>query len=437
MELYDRELEQKKSQIPMIIGICITILVIITILIIFGIIYLRNSITTIQIDGTRNSEIEEIFYFESTEEGQELYLPIIRISQFLGYEGYNGDYKDKSEDRTKCHVISEDETAMFTLNSDTLIKVTEDSETEYIQLDKETFEKDGELYTTIEGIEKAFNVSFYYDEDFKNISIYTMDYLIQYYTTRLGIEEYSTNFADKKAIFENMIIIEANNQYGVINAENGNSILETKYEEISYIPATTDFLVRSNGKYGIVTKNAETMVRTVYDEIKAINYQKELYLVKQNNTYGIINVNGEVIIEPDYKQIGLDISRYAQNGVDNGYILLDEIIPVKNENDLWGFFNIQGEKIVDFKYTGVGCQSTPVNNSYPTLVIPSYKIIVVQANEYYNLINIQGEELVPENIVDSIYLRTNTATGQNQFYMTSNDGTRVANIEEWLASIGE
>ena len=123
--------------------------------------------------------------------------------------------------------------------------------------------------------------------------------------------------------------------------------------------------------------------------------------------------------------------------MDNGYILLDEIIPVKNENDLWGFFNIQGEKIVDFKYTGVGCQSTPVNNSYPTLVIPSYKIIVVQANEYYNLINIQGEELVPENIVDSIYLRTNTATGQNQFYMTSNDGTRVANIEEWLASIGE
>lgn len=437
MELYDNVVEQKKSQIPMIIGICITILVIITVLIIFGIIYLKSSIMTIQIDGQRNTDLEEIFYIESSENGQELYIPIIRIAQFFGYEGFTGDYKNKSEDKSKCHVTSENETAMFIKDSDTLTKITKDSEYEYVKLDKPVFEKDGELYTTKDGIEKAFNVLFSTDADFKNIEIYTIDYLVDYYAGQYSIETYSTNFADKKAIIEGMLIIEENGQYGVINITNKKYVLEAKYEEISYLPATTDFLVKSNGKYGILTKEAKIKVKTIYDEIKVIDNQKGLYLVKQNNAYGIINLDGEVVIEPEYKQIGIDISRYAQNGVENSYILLDEIIPVKNDQNLWGFFNINGEKIVDFKYTGVGCQSTPVSNSYPAVVIPSYKIIVVQTNKTYNLISIDGKEQIPGDIVDAVYLKTNISTGQNQFFMTSNNNTKVRNIEEWLANIGE
>lgn len=437
MELYDNVVEQKKSQIPMIIGICITILVIITVLIIFGIIYLKSSIMTIQIDGQRNTDLEEIFYIESSENGQELYIPIIRIAQFFGYEGFTGDYKNKSEDKSKCHVTSENETAMFIKDSDTLTKITKDSEYEYVKLDKPVFEKDGELYTTKDGIEKAFNVLFSTDADFKNIEIYTIDYLVDYYAGQYSIETYSTNFADKKAIIEGMLIIEENGQYGVINITNKKYVLEAKYEEISYLPATTDFLVKSNGKYGILTKEAKIKVKTIYDEIKVIDNQKGLYLVKQNNAYGIINLDGEVVIEPEYKQIGIDISRYAQNGVENSYILLDEIIPVKNDQNLWGFFNINGEKIVDFKYTGVGCQSTPVSNSYPAVVIPSYKIIVVQTNKTYNLISIDGKEQIPGDIVDAVYLKTNISTGQNQFFMTSNSNTKVINIEEWLTSIGE
>lgn len=85
---------------------------------------------TIQIDGQRNTDLEEIFYIESSENGQELYIPIIRIAQFFGYEGFTGDYKNKSEDKSKCHVTSENETAMFIKDSDTLTKITKDSEYE-------------------------------------------------------------------------------------------------------------------------------------------------------------------------------------------------------------------------------------------------------------------------------------------------------------------
>lgn len=438
MELYDGVGEQKKSQVPMIIGICIAILLVITVLIICGIIYLKSSITTVQIDGVRNSEIEEIFYFESNDEGQQLYMPILRTAKFLNYEGYNGDYKDKSEDKTKCHVTNENETAMFTLKSNMLIKINnETEEKEYIQLDKEVFEINGELYTTVEGIEKAFNVMFYSDENYKNIDIFTMEYLIQYYATKLNLEEYTASFSDQKAIFENMLIIEENNKYGVINATSGESILETKYEQISYLPATTDFIVKSNNKYGIVSKNAEIKIKTVYDEIKTIDYQKGLYLVKQNNAYGIVTLTGTVVIAPEYKQIGIDSQKYSQNGVDNKYILLDEIIPVQNTEGLWGLFNTKGNKIVDFKYTSIGCQSTPISNSYPTVVIPSHKIIVVQKDQKYNLVTLQGEELIEGYILDSVYIKINAETEENEFYMTANNNTKVMNVEEWLTNMGK
>ncbi len=437
MELYDEEKEQIKSKVPLIISICIAILVVITIIVIAGILYLKGSITTIKIDGVRNTEIEDIMYVESTEQGMQLYIPIIKMARFLGYEGFNGDYKIKSEDKTKCHVKSNNETAMFTLNSDMLVKITEDSENEYVKIDKPVFEKNGELYTTVDGIEKAFNVLFSHDDQYKNINIYSMQFLLTYYATKQNLVDYSTEFADQKAIFEDMIIIQNNKQFGVINAVTGKSVLETKYDEIKYLPVTGDFLIKSNAKYGILAKDASVIIKAIYDEIKVMDNQNGLYLIKRNNAYGVVDIKGKVVIEPEYKQIGINIDKYAQNGVENQYVLLDEIIPIKNDKDLWGFFNIKGERITDFKYTNIGCQSSKATNSYPALVIPSYKIIVIQADKNYNLVTTKGEEIIAGNILDSVYLRTDASTGENKFYMTSNNNTKVINIDDWLKSIGQ
>ena len=436
MELYDENVEQKKSKVPMIIGISIAILVVITILIIYGIIYLKNSITTIKIDGVQTSGMEELLYIDESEDGLQLYMPIVKMSKFLGYEGYKGDYKNKSEDKNKCHVISENETAMFTVDSDMLIKISKDSEYEYVKIDKPVFEKDGELYTTIDGIQKAFNISFSTDKKFKNINIYSMDFLIKHYASQLKIKEFSTNYTDKKAVLEGMmIIIENRKEYGVVNIK-GETILETKYESISYLPTTTDFLVKSNGKYGIVNKEAEVKVRAVYDEIKVLDNKNGLYVVKQNNTYGIVDIDGKVIIEPEYKQIGINnIEKYEQNGIESRYILLDEKIPIQNSDGLWGIFNLKGEKITEFQYTGIGCEVTPASNSYPVLTIPSSKIIVVQKNRKYNLLKDSGELVFPEYILDSVYLKSNTATEENEFFMTTSNNTKVTNVEQWLENM--
>ena len=146
MELYEEQSAKNiNPKMPKVIGICIVILIILTIAIIYGIVYLKGIILTVKVDEVKNSNIEQILYFKDNDKTK-LYIPIRKIAKFLGYEDYRGDYKIKSEDDTKCYVKNDYEIAMFSMDSNTLIKTRGDSDYEYIQLDEKVFEKDGELY---------------------------------------------------------------------------------------------------------------------------------------------------------------------------------------------------------------------------------------------------------------------------------------------------
>lgn len=444
MELYEEVEKKEKSKLPMIIGICLIVLIVIIIAIIGGIVYLKGSIMKITIDGQKNNEIEQskLLYIPE-EDSTKLYIPIREIAKYFNYEDYRGDFIAKSEDDTKCYVKNENEVAMFTKDSNNLIIKRDDSDFEYITLDEKVFEKDGKLYTTPNGIEKAFNTLFEYDAGKKNIQIYTMNYLNQVYSKKQKIDgetvELSEVYSDQKAIFENMMVIIKDKQYGVINAETGEAVLENKYEEIKYLPATSDFLVKSNGKYGIIGKDKTAKVRVTYDEIKIMDNKNGLYLVKQNSLYGVVDTKGKVILQPEYKQIGVDMAKYSESGIENQYVLLDELIPVENSEGLWGIFGIKGNKIRDFEFSGIGCannEAAQTSNSYPAVVIPSYKILIVEKNKRYNLMTTSGEELVNNYVLENVYMKSNTETGENTFYMAYNNNKKLMSVEEWLASTG-
>ena len=113
MELYEEVENTKKSKLTMIIGICIAVLIVLTILIICGIIYLNGAVMRITVDGQSKNAIEQILYITENST-DELYIPIRAIAKYLNYEDYRGDYKIKSEDSTKCYVKNENEIAMFT-----------------------------------------------------------------------------------------------------------------------------------------------------------------------------------------------------------------------------------------------------------------------------------------------------------------------------------
>ena len=65
------------------------------------------------------------------------------------------------------------------------------------------------LYTTAEGIQEAFNVSFTYDQETNRVTIFTLPYLVQFYTPYAldyGYAEISETFANQKAILDLSLI---------------------------------------------------------------------------------------------------------------------------------------------------------------------------------------------------------------------------------------
>ena len=163
--------------------------------------------------------------------------------------------------------------------------------------------------------------------------------------------------------------------------------------------------------------------------------KNKLFLVKQEKLYGVLDSSGNTVIEPDYEQVGIsNVSTFSENGIENQYVLLDQLIPLK-KNSLWGFYNISGKQITEFKYTGVGCTTSKLVNTYPVLTVPSYNIIIVEKDKLFNLMGIDGSEKIQSFVLDSVYMKTNAATSENTYFMTYNGNTD--NIEERLQALGE
>ena len=211
-------------------------------------------------------------------------------------------------------------------------------------------------------------------------------------------------------------------KYGVINLTTGNPILEIKYERITYIPEKKVFLVTMNNKVGIIDDNGKEVIRAEYDELVPIDKEEELYLVKNNGFYGVINGQGKTIIHLEYSQIGIDITNFEKNKLKTGYVLLNKLIPVK-QSDKWGFFDKKGNKVTEIIFNGIGCNIEDDKvEEYGLVVIQNQKhnIIVVQRDNSYNLINLEGKELLQSPITKA-YMKI--VSGNPVYYMNIEDKT--------------
>ena len=157
---------------------------------------------------------------------------------------------------------------------------------------------------------------------------------------------------------------------------------------------------------------------------------------RENNLYGIVKTTGDVLLSSSFQQIGVDSNSFKENRLENQYILVNELIPVKY-NNMWGFYNTKGERITDFSFVDVGCKESKVTNTYPVVEIPSLNLIVVKTDKTsYNLINRKGTIRIGAPL-NTVYLKTDASTGKNTYYMTyggTSDITR--DIEEFFASMG-
>ena len=462
---YD-EIEEKKMKInrlKKIIIVSIIILSFLAALLVALIIYKKDnpSYITTYIDKVEVSDFDKIIDIQTDENGEtKFYIPIRQFSSYLNavnkdfeYEDFDGEFDIKTENTDSCHILREgQEVTVYTKGSKTIYKKnlqTKNSEYEEYTIDKDIFMNNDMLYASQDGIEKGYNVAISYNQKKKIINIYTLDYLTKQQSQILknkpfgnyGVFDYEIdNLNNNKSLFEDVLIVKAssNGKYGLLSGDYKNLILEPKYDEINYIPDSKTFSVESNGKVGLFDKFGTRKIALEYDSITSMGKNSNLYVVKTNNQYGVVNANknesDKTIIYPEYDQIGIDITDFSYNGVKNGYILLDELIPVKQGN-LWALYDKNGKQVSNgFKYTDIGCTRIKTgNNIYSVVQIPEAKVLIVcDQSKKYGFMDLNGNDNIVAFVLDRIYIKT--SEGKDSYWMSiiSNGEEIERNVFDYL-----
>lgn len=432
----DYQVTKKKPKKNLASKIILIAIIILTILLI-GLIALRLTIkpvakTKLELDGNINNDILQML--EIQEDGSTL-IPIRDIAKSFGYNSFNGDYIEKSEDINKCYVESDNEIAIFSKDSNKIYKVKpNETEYEYYYIDDPVVSKNGKLYTTMDGISKAFNVDFSYNQEKNTYKIQTLDYLINAFNTQLveiGYQGTSEEFDDKKSVLENVLIVQdEKSKYGLYDISKQKEILEVKYDEIEYIPNMEVFLTKSNNKYGIVSKTGTENIKRVYDDIELIDKDAKLFKVKKDNKFGIVNLSGKEITDITYDAIGIDNANFKNNDIKSKYILVGKVIPIMKDK-LYGFVDTNGKIISECKYDSLGYIASTNKDAENLLVIPGYNVIVACKDKKYILVNSSGEELYDGNSFDEVYMKTEG--NDKKYYLVLNGKTYDA--EDQLSKI--
>ena len=427
---WDVEEQKKKNNgdlTPKIL-IAIMIFLVIIIAIIAVLLYVINSSTfKLSIDN-KNVKVSEKFI---KTESNTTYINIQELSRMLGYEYHSGEYKVYSSDSDKCYVKSDKETASFYLNSDKIRKLKVDEITndyEECSCSNNIITINNEFYAPIDAMERAFNVTITVSEN--NMNITTLTALINSAEKSLNKNQdekiYSslsdTTFENQKALLYGYIIASKADSglYSVISLNTGKEIVPDKYNNITFLENTKEFLVTNNlDKMGIIDENGQNKIEQLYDSIKVINSNPKLYLVGLNEKYGVINESGDNIIYTEYDMIGINNSEGQYPDLKNQYILLDKLIPVK-KNNKYGLYDIEGTMLLDFKYDGIGCNITSVelNESSksvtPIIIIKECNGLVIKNGENYDLYLADEEKLISLKVSSIYSVKEN---GQTNYYM--------------------
>ena len=408
----DINYNKKKSNTKKIMAIIIVLIVLLLIVIIGLVVwmfYLQSQMLKVSIDGRAMTTIPSgLFVFEDNT----VYTAIKDFASYVNYEAHNGD--EVSEDETKCFVRNTSENAYYTMGEAKIYKklTSGDNDYEYFDIELPVKMINGKLYSSIEGIQRGFNVQFTYNQNTNQITIFTLPYLANWYTAQnkeSAIGGDNANFSNQKAILYNMLVVRnTNNEYGVISIDPNatrTEIIGTKYREITFVESTRDFIVKTtDNKMGIISYDSTTKISPEYDDVKQIDKDLKLYLVTNNNKQGVVNDSGRTILYLEYDDIGIESSRFPEDSIKNQYILYDAYIPVMRAQK-WGIMDKNGNTIIPLEYDSLGCTRSGSSEYNSTILIPEYNAIVVSQNGKYGLVDIRGNVIMTCG-ADAIYSKT-------------------------------
>lgn len=182
-------------------------------------------------------------------------------------------------------------------------------------------------------------------------------------------------------------VIREEGKYGVIDAK-GNKIVEPKYEDVKIPnPEKAVFICYENGNTKVLNGNNEEILKE-YENIEPLKlknisgdliYEKSVLKYSKDGKYGIIDFNGKRITKAIYEEI--DTLQYKE-----GELL------VKKEGK-YGIINIKGATLVKTKYDTIEADKYyEKNNGYKK----SGYIVSKKTDEgyRYGYVNLKGKEII-------------------------------------------
>lgn len=341
MELRSEEKQEKESKGRKIIVAIIILLIALIIITAVAIALLQqkeNEKTKLSVNG-KSVDFSRITMIRDSNTGEN-YYSIKSVAQLVGYSFYNGGYKKYSEDKTKCYVECEAEVATLEENSNKIIKSNSKEKTNFTEYTtkKPVASHNGVLYINAEAVKIAFNTIVSIDKNTNTIIFNSLPYLANYYKTSvksLGYSGISDDFNTQKSILYNMLVVKKDDKYGVISTSGTSVIIGNKYNNITYIDCTNEFVVTSDSQTGTLTAEGETKIGLRYDEIGLLDLKNGLYYAKSGKKYGVLNSNGKVLVRLEYDEIGIDRSYFPIANMDNDLFLFNNCIPLKRDGK-WG-----------------------------------------------------------------------------------------------------
>lgn len=382
--------------------------------------YLESTKLVVKLDNKLNTSLEASLVYK--EDGS-IYLPLRQVAELYGYQTYNGEYYNKSEQTGKCYVDSEVQSVDFEANSNKIYRISHKAtmtkhEYDYLQHPIEFI--DNQLYINSEDLEKAIYVTFGYEKSTNTMSMVSLAYYVNIYNSKAleyGFTEFDLKYENTLSIFDGILIGKSNGKYGCVDLSTKQVILESKYDDITYLRSNGEFLVKSSNLYGIIDTDKNTKIQIEYDNIELMNNDSGLYLLKKSSKYGIANKAGEIRVYPEYTQIGADITKFTANEIDNKYFIGNDFIPVQIDGK-WGFLNLDLDTVVEPQFTSLGYVANGTGDAVSLLEISEYGVIVAGLDGKYTLISPTGE-LLYTVVLDKVYMTQKE--GENSYYISYKD----------------
>ena len=152
---------------------------------------------------------------------------------------------------------------------------------------------------------------------------------------------------------------QSNGKYGLLDGQIGRALCEIKYDDIQIYDYET-FLVKVNGKCGLLNKYGQLIAAELYDDIQ--KYERETFLIKTNGKCGLLSKEGKYIVPAQYNSVEevsssiflATLNDYTALFNAQGKIIIEQncrLVDVKNgilaslSDDGWLFFDTEGKQV--------------------------------------------------------------------------------------------